>query len=380
MSHSQKQLIHQELKFIEKMEKTSSSSALLDSNRARVLQALKSKGIQTDGSFLNKKVSSSVQSTQPAASIGNSMENRVQKNMRDVSNAQTKQPLKPMIRKYDYIDYDLSQMRDSNGGFIDSSMYPSNFENSKTGSSASSSGMPQAGMTFSEWKIAKANQMDRVGMGDLYPLKDEDKVNLDLAVRKEYVMIDGVNVLAPSSDLPTCESCHKSIEFDSQLLAHFERKVCRKCVSLKPEKYSLLTKTECKNDYLLTDPELEDRSLFHRMEKQNPHSGTYSRMILFLREEVEQYAFKKWGGHDKLDAEWVRREERKITIKEKKYQKQLKEMRKKTRAQEFTKKLQLKKFGKSHVHEWVVVNIDETTSCITKECKDCKQRIEEIEF
>lgn len=373
------------------METNKPSNTVLDTNRAKMLERLKAKGIQTDGSYLNKKVSSINKpspSTITTTSSNNVTDNRVHKShappksMRDVTKPSA-QPsaLKPMIRKYDYIDYDLSQMRDSNGGFIDSSIYPSNSENSKTGGSGQSSGMPHAGMTFAEWKLAKANQMDRVGMGDLYPLKDEDKINLDMAVRKEYVMIDdGVNVLAPSNELPTCESCHKSIEFDSQLLAHFERKVCRKCVSLKPEKYSLLTKTECKNDYLLTDPELEDRGLFHRMEKQNPHSGTYSRMILFLREEVEQYSFKKWGGQDKLDSEWVRREERKISIKEKKYQKQLKEMRKKTRAQEFTKKLQLKKFGKSHIHEWIVVNIDEVTSCITKECKDCKKRIEEIEF
>ena len=366
------------------MDTINSSSTVLDTNRAKMMERLKAKGIETEGSYLNKKVSAannSQQNRQSNTTKGKTSENRVEKNMRDVTNVQNKSALKPMIRKYDYIDYDLSQMRDSNGGFIDSSIYPSNFENSRAGANSGSNGMPHAGMTFSEWKLAKANQMDRVGMGELYPLKEEDKINLDLAVRKEYVMIDdGMNVLAPANELPTCESCHSSIEFDSQLLAHFDRKVCRKCVSLKPEKYSLLTKTECKNDYLLTDPELEDRGLFHRMEKQNPHSGTYSRMILFLREEVEQYAFKKWGGHDKLDAEWVRREERKISIKEKKYQKQLKEMRKKTRAQEFTKKLQLKKFGKSHIHEWVVINIDDLTSCITKECKSCKKRIEEIEF
>lgn len=31
--------------------------------------------------------------------------------------------------------------------------------------------------------------------------------------------------------------------------------VCNACKNAKPERYSLLTKTECKEDYLLTDRE-----------------------------------------------------------------------------------------------------------------------------
>lgn len=366
----------------------------IEANRNKLLARLASNGVKTRGSMLNTVVkqnnSSLKKNNDPKTNNNGVKDNRVSKpdlplaqnfipSRRDASNQQ-RVPLKPMIRKFDYIDYDLSQMNDSNGGFIDSSIYPSNADSLRNNNS---SGQPHAGMTFAEWKVAKEIQMDRVGMGDLYKTdktKDHREFNFDLAVRKEYIIDDDVNVLAPLSELAKCESCHKGIEFDSQLLAHFDRKVCRRCVSLKPEKYSLLTKTESKQDYLLTDPELEDRNLFHRMEKQNPHSGTFSRMILFLRDEVEQYAFKKWGSQEKLDSEWARREERKIIIKEKKYQKQLKEMRRKTRAQEFTKKLQLQKFGKEHKHIWCVVNVDEATSCITKECKECGKRIEEIEF
>lgn len=371
------------------MDSTDANKSAIEINRAKLLDRLKSNGIQTNGSVLNSTVNTSNKSKINSDSLKKipiTIDKRVSKDPSDSQSsrrdASNPAPLKAMIRKFDYIDYDLSQMNDSNGGFIDSSIYPSNSDTLRNRNQTLGSSQPHAGMTFSEWRIAKANQMDRVGMGGLYNLpndKDEDQINFDLAVRKEYIM-DDVNVLAPLSELPTCESCHKGIEFDSQLLAHFKRKVCRKCVSLKPEKYSLLTKTECKQDYLLTDPELEDRNLFHRMEKQNPHSGTFSRMILFLRDEVEKYAFKKWGSQEKLDSEWARREERKIMIKEKKYQKQLQEMRKKTRAQEFTKKLQLQKFGKEHIHNWHVVNVDEATSCVTKQCKDCDKKIEEIEF
>lgn len=44
---------------------------------------------------------------------------------------------------------------------------------------------------------------------------------------------------------PRCSVCN-SLEIDHQFLKVFDVKVCNKCKKEKPEKYSLLTKTECK--------------------------------------------------------------------------------------------------------------------------------------
>lgn len=78
-------------------------------------------------------------------------------------------------------------------------------------------------------------------------------------------------------------------------------------------------------DYLLTDDELRDTSLLPHLLKANPHAQTYSNMMLYLRFQVEEVAWKKWGGEEGLDAEWDRREEQKRARKERKFEEGLKE-------------------------------------------------------
>lgn len=45
----------------------------------------------------------------------------------------------------------------------------------------------------------------------------------------------------------------KSMELDLQMRAVFKVYVCGKCKGERPDEYSLLTKTECREDYLLTE-------------------------------------------------------------------------------------------------------------------------------
>lgn len=127
-----------------------------------------------------------------------------------------------------------------------------------------------------------------------------------------------------------CSECH-SIETDRNYRKHFQVLVCRDCIDTYPEKYSLLTKTECKQDYLLTDPELKDASRLPFWEKPNPHKSTWSNMLLYLRSQVEAFAWDKWGTPEELDKEWEKRNQVKIDRKEKKRKEKLKEIRKLTR-------------------------------------------------
>lgn len=105
----------------------------------------------------------------------------------------------------------------------------------------------------------------------------------------------------------------------------FDVKVCRKCRNDFPDKYSLLTKTECKQDYLLTDPELKDAELLPHMLKANPHASNFSNMMLYLREQVEKVAYEKWGGEEGLDAEWAKRVENQKKQKDRKFEESLRE-------------------------------------------------------
>ena len=47
-------------------------------------------------------------------------------------------------------------------------------------------------------------------------------------------------------------------------------------------------------------------------------------MMLYVRYQVEEFAWKKWGGPEGLDKEWERREKQKKEKKDKKFEQQLK--------------------------------------------------------
>lgn len=146
---------------------------------------------------------------------------------------------------------------------------------------------------------------------------------------------------------PACFECGTK-EIDFRLFRVFGTRVCPKCRKDHPDKYSLLTKTECRQDYLLTDPELRDEELLPHLERPNPYQATYSNMMLYMRYQAEEYSFKKWGGPEGLDAEYERREAQKADRKRAKFERKIRDIRNKTRAQAITKVA----IPQRHVHEW----------------------------
>jgi DNA-repair protein complementing XP-A cells len=72
----------------------------------------------------------------------------------------------------------------------------------------------------------------------------------------------GLTVLEDEANRKKCRECN-SLEIDFVWEEVFHINLCHKCKEKFPEKYSLLTKTECKQDYLLTDGKcLGPRSIF----------------------------------------------------------------------------------------------------------------------
>ncbi|KAG7927405.1 hypothetical protein KL925_002776 [Ogataea polymorpha] len=242
--------------------------------------------------------------------------------------------IRPSVKKADYIEYDFSTMQDTYGGFL---------------SDADRKEARESDKTLEQWQEEKQNR----------PLV-EPAPPLDLA------------------NAPKCFECG-SVELDRNLLQTFGCRVCKSCENKYPEKYSLLTKTECKEDYFLTEPELADEALFKRLVKANPHSGTYSKMQLFLRYQIEEYAFKKWGSAENLDKEWLRREEMRVKRRDKKFNTRLREMRKKMRAEEFTRKLRGER-NERHEHHWSRGEPMGQPGMVRRRCKDCGLEIEEIQM
>ena len=103
-----------------------------------------------------------------------------------------------------------------------------------------------------------------------------------------------------------------------------------------------------RQDYLLTDGqwfhdpvecpltffvgELKDEEEMPNVLKANPHKSTYANMMLFLRYQVEDYAFnKKWGNAEALDAAYEKRVADKKKQRQKKFEKGLAELRRRTK-------------------------------------------------
>ncbi|KAI7862726.1 XPA protein C-terminus-domain-containing protein [Spinellus fusiger] len=177
-----------------------------------------------------------------------------------------------------------------------------------------------------------------------------------------------------ASENPKCKECD-SMDLDPVFFQIFSIHVCPACREKYADKYSLITKTEAKEDYLLTDPELRDKDLLPHWSKPNPRKSTWNNMMLYVREMVEEYAFKKWGGPEGLDSEYERREAQKKETKEKKLKEKMADLRRKTMTSSWERKRQ--EGSHQHTFEEVVENKDGVT---TQKCLVCGLIIEAEEF
>lgn len=113
-------------------------------------------------------------------------------------------------------------------------------------------------------------------------------------------------------------------------------------------------------------------------------------MMLFLRYQVEEYAFTtKWGSAEALDAEFEKRESNKKRQKDKKFKERLFELKRKTRTEAMRRGAGegggAKKFGDEigrsgrHEHEWGRAVENERGETV-KTCVGCGMEVEELEF
>jgi len=277
--------------------------------------------------------------------------------------------IRPAKKFEKYIEYDFSKMTDTKGGFITSEDDPFNKALHNDGSTEPGEQKPP-NMTLKEWErlqLLKKLRASRAG-----PFEP------------------GISVLA--EDSLRCRECN-SLEIDWTWKDIFGCCVCNACKEKFPDKYSLLTKTEAREDYLLTDEELKDAELLPRMERPNPHKSTWNNMMLYLRYQVEEYAFsdKKWGSAEALDAEFEKREGEKKNRKELKFRTKLQELKKRTRVEAYRRSRLAggneAKFGDKvmgrhdrHEHEWGRPTTDPETGATKKSCIECGMECEELEL
>ncbi|KAK0544815.1 DNA repair protein rad14 [Tilletia horrida] len=278
----------------------------------------------------------SVPSTSRNANLepGSGYNNQPRGTKRKATNDDPNAPLPRDKSLGQYIEFDLSKVRNTKGGFLVED------EDAPGG---------KAAKTVEELRKERERQMQRLE-------QDQEP-----------------GIILDSSRQPRCHVCN-SMEVDDQFRRIFSILVCKKCTKADPDRFSLLTKTEVKEDYLLTDSELRDPDLLPHLLRPNPHKATYSNMMLFLRCQVEAYAFgpKRWGSAEALDAEFARRQDAKAKRRGKKFAEDMRALRKRTRDETILKRNQ----EASHEHDWV----DVPGQIGKQECEACGQIIEVEEF
>lgn len=261
-----------------------------------------------------------------------------------------------------YVEYDFSKMTDTKGGFLTAEDDPHN-----KALHADTEGKP-ANMTLKEWELQQLKRSLRQQRAGPYE--------------------PGISNNFSDKEPVKCRECG-ILEVDWKWHEVFNVAVCKACQDKFPDKYSLLTKTEAREDYLLTDPELKDEALLPHLSKPNPHKSTWHDMFLYLRCQVEEYAFseKKWGSAEALDEEFSRRETEKKKRKETKFKNKLADLKKRTRLEAHQRRGKGGggNFGDDlgdgrHVHDFGRPVDNPKTGIPVKTCVECGFEVEELEL
>merc|ERR1719244_1454686 len=152
-------------------------------------------------------------------------------------------------------------------------------------------------------------------------IEEEDEID-----NEETPITEAAPPLMPP-DQPTCEDCDKDFA-DSYLFSTFDHSVCDDCKNMERDgPHELITKTDAKKEFLLRDSDFEKGERGDNLRfllRKNPHNPRYGDMKLYLRLQIEKRAIDIWGSEEILELEYEKREEKKLSLKAKKYEKKIK--------------------------------------------------------
>lgn len=134
--------------------------------------------------------------------------------------ASSSQALKRDSRLGTYFEYDLSKMKNSKGGFLLD-------DESKTDENQ------------------RRKEKERERQRQMHNVEDlRASLNDSLLSSLFLLRTDSAIFLDPERN-PKCQECN-TVDINPVFLKVFKCRVCKTCENKKPERYSLLTKTECK--------------------------------------------------------------------------------------------------------------------------------------
>lgn len=129
---------------------------------------------------------------------------------------------------------------------------------------------------------------------------------------------DSDSLLLPVTEV--CAYCGSAPVLD-EIKKCFGILVCGRC---NRTKIKLITKTKCREYYLLTEEEMRQ---FRCMSRPNPHRGGWNDMQLYVEEEICAYSLRKHGGDEELHERRKERGEKGKKTKLTRMKRQIKEMK-----------------------------------------------------
>ncbi|XP_053321771.1 DNA repair protein complementing XP-A cells [Spea bombifrons] len=169
-------------------------------------------------------------------------------------------------------------------------------------------------------------------------------------------------------DYLICEECGKEF-MDSYLNNHFDLSVCDSCRDTE-EKHKLITRSEAKHEYLLKDCDLDKREpVLKYILKKNPHNTHWGDMKLYLKMQVIKRSLEVWGTEDAIEEAKEVRKDNRDKMKQKKFDKKVKELRRAVRSSLW------KKDTGGHQHEYGPEEHIED-DMYKKTCKTCGHELD----
>uniref|UniRef100_UPI00398F464A DNA repair protein complementing XP-A cells n=1 Tax=Pristiophorus japonicus TaxID=55135 RepID=UPI00398F464A len=169
-------------------------------------------------------------------------------------------------------------------------------------------------------------------------------------------------------DYLLCEECGKEF-MDSFLSSHFDLPVCDTCRD-NEEKHKLITRTDAKQEFLLKDCDLDMREpVLKYILRKNPHHTQWGDMKLYVRLQIIKRSLEVWGSEEALQKAKETRQENREKLKQKKFDKKVKELRRAVRSSLW------KKESAAHQHEYGPEEHDEEDDMYKKCCTICGHQL-----
>ncbi|NP_001296580.1 DNA repair protein complementing XP-A cells homolog [Hydra vulgaris] len=209
--------------------------------------------------------------------------------------------------------------------------------------------------------VVNGSRLIDSGAGFLMEPEDDNNIQCNTIIQEP------APYLLDSQDL--CRECHAKFS-DSFMLKNFNLNVCDGCRD--KDKHKLITKTDAKQKYCLKDCDFDVREPpLKFILKKNPHNDRWGDMKLFLEDQVRNRAIEVWGSEDGIEEQKELRTENKDKLKNKKFEKKIKNLRDTVRTSTWHKDLS------KHTHEYDSENevYHEDEDVYEKKCKTCDYKL-----